>query len=191
MSSAVSWINATYGVVGPTGPAGPTGPGGPTGPAGPIQTPKVMQYYKTSAQAAPTGTTIITFDAASTFSDTGFISWSPGGSQFTIQQRGLYQVDLTILNLVGTGAWTNLQKSLLMSVTRAPFAPVASLNDNVSISSGVSYSQSLVGTVELYATDIVTMSLGQTLTSGSTSIASTNTPPDLNTSITFTFLRAT
>jgi len=191
MSSAVSWINATYGVVGPTGPTGPAGPAGPSGPTGPASPARVMQFYKNAAQAAATGTTIITFDVASSFNDSGFISWTPGGSQFTIQQRGLYQIDLTVLNQVGTGVWTNLTKSLVANVTRSPFAASAALNDNVSISNGVTYSQSLVGTLELLVGDIVTMSLGQSLTSGSTSIAAAGNLPDLNTSITFTFLRAT
>jgi hypothetical protein len=191
MSSAVSWINATYGVVGPTGPTGPAGPAGPTGATGPASPAKVVQFYKNAVQTAGSGQILITWDVASSFNDAGYVSFTPGSATLTILQRGLYQIDMAILNNAGGATWTSLVRGLSLNVTRSPFASVQALNDNIQISSGQSYNQSTVGTLELYAGDVCTVNLGQTLSSGSTLIQPAGTLPDLNTSVTFTFLRAT
>ena len=191
MSSAVSWINATYGIVGPTGPTGPSGSAGPTGATGPASPAQVAQFYKTANQSAGSGQNYVTWDATQPWSDTGLFSWTPGSSNITITTRGIYQIGLSVNNQANGATWSTLGKGLTLWITRSPYAAQATLNDNTSIASLTSYNQTTIGTVELFANDILQMSVGQTLASGNTLISGQGTGPDLNTSFSLTFLRAT
>ena len=191
MNGAISWINATYGVIGPTGPTGPAGPSGATGATGPAAQAQIAQFYKTANQSAGSGQTYVTWDSNTSWSDTGFFSWTPGSSNVTITRNGIYQIDLSVLNQFNGAAWSSVIRGLNLWITRPPFAAQQSLNDNASIPSGATYNQTTVGTLQLLSNDVLQMSVGQTLTSGSTLITGQGTGPDLNTTLTLTFLRAT
>ena len=79
------------GVTGPTGPTGFTGPTGPTGATGATGTAPATQLFSAySAPSAPgTAGNALLFDVNGVSSGTG-IAHTPGDSEFTLEQPGIY-----------------------------------------------------------------------------------------------------
>jgi len=146
----------------------------------------IGQYYKTTQQNAPSGTTSVTFDGTASWNNTnGYITHTNGTTDFVCQQAGLYQLELNLAILANSSTWTNLSKAIGINITRIGVTEQQILRNIFNVSASVSWSNSLVGTVRLEAGDVIECVVNQTLASGTALIQCLQDTFDYNTTFTF------
>ena len=160
--------------------------GGVTVPTEPLY---IGQYYKSANQNAPTGSTEVTFDTATNWLNTnGYIDHTNGTADFTCLQAGVYQLEFSAYMSANGSTWTVLSKDVAINITRIGIAEQQILRNRFSSTSGLDWSNSLVGTVELQAGDIVQCVVTQTVT-GTPLILGVQNTFDYNTTFTFTYVK--
>ena len=151
--------------------------------------PFIGQYYKTTTQNAPTGTTEVTFDAEVNWNNTnGYITHTNGTADFSCQQAGVYQLELNLFMSANGSTWTTLAKDVAINITRIAIAEQQILRNRFSVATSIDWSNTLVGTVELQAGDIVQCVVTQTVT-GTPRIQGLLNTFDYNTTFTFTYVK--
>lgn len=147
----------------------------------------IGQYYKSTNQLGPSGTTNITFDLTQPWNNTGsYITHVNGTADFVVQQQGLYQVEFALL-VFGNGATWVSQKQASINIVRG--LNNAILQQSTSVPSNNGYGIQVTGTLYLLKGDIVRcLSVGG-LTGGNVSIQGLANIFDYNTSFTWTFIK--
>jgi len=155
----------------------------PTSP--PTQPVYIGQYYKTTTQNAPTGSTDVTFDGTASWNNAnGYITHTNGTADFTCQQAGVYQLELNLYMSANGSTWTTLAKDVAINITRIGVAEQQILRNRFSVQTSVDWSNSLVGTVKLEAGDVIQNVVTQTVT-GTPLIQGLQNTFDYNTTFTF------
>jgi len=165
---------------GETGPTGPEGATGATGPALPLYQ---ATYYKSVVQNLTSGATDITFDEVAAWNnDGGYITHTPGSTDFTVVQGGLYQLEWNATVIANGATWTSsLLKQISIDITRSPAAEVVSIAQNASMPSALNYGQSLCSTFNLEAGDVINCRISNTFFSGTPTAQGVTNTFDLNT----------
>jgi hypothetical protein len=158
-------------------------------------TPQMGQYYKTASQTGLSGTTTITWNASTPWTNplNPYISQS-SSTQFLCNISGIYNLSFIISNGPGTANWnTNdcartIAISITSGVNQSYLFPVSQWIHN---SPAQTQYGSVNNTLKLNTGDIIRCQLQQTLQSGNTSIAgvSGTIPNDYNTSFTWQLIK--
>jgi hypothetical protein len=153
-------------------------------------TTKTGQYYKTALQNLTSGSTDITFDVAQPWSDTTAITWTAGSKDFTVVQKGIYQLEFVATVIANGASWTTTSnKSVSIDITRAPIAEQVILPNQALLASGVNYGQAVTATFELEAGDILNCRVGNTFAGGPAYVNPVQNTFDYNTFFTWTLLK--
>jgi hypothetical protein len=151
----------------------------------PTQPVYIGQYYKTTTQNAPTGSTDVTFDGTASWNNAnGYITHTNGTANFVCQQAGVYQLELNLYMSANGSTWTTLAKDVAINITRIGIAEQQILRNRFSVATSIDWSNSLVGTVRLEAGDIIQNVVTQTVT-GTPLIQGLQNTFDYNTTFTF------
>ena len=149
--------------------------------------PKIGQYYKTSGQPFPSGNLDVTFQATQPWSDLSAIT-KTSLTDFTVNERGIYQLEFNIAVNPNTAAWTNLSKVAAIDVSRGSELSITS--QYTFQNSASFYAISVVATYELLIGDVINCRT-QSIHTGSANIASIAGGFDLNTYFTWRQIRTT
>ena len=147
-------------------------------------------YYKNANQNLTSGSTDLTFDSVGSWNnDGGYITHTSGSTAFTVVQPGLYQLEFNA-TIVANGS-TNLvstQKLLSVDITRSPTAEVVVIQQNTTISSGLTYGQSLSSTFYLQVGDVINCRILNTFTGGPAQAQGVQNTFDLSTWFTWRYM---
>ena len=166
--AGIDGTNGAPGSPGDTGATGDIGPAGPQGPAGPAGSPPPVYqatYYKTTAQNLSSPNTDIIFDAVGTWNnDGGYITHTPGTTNFTVVQTGLYQLEFHATVLLNGGTWsTTVNRTVSIDITRPSIPEQVVIGDSCLM--GIqNYTQTVTGSFYLVAGDVINLRVGNTFT---------------------------
>ena len=159
----------------------------------PTGQPEVALFYQTAAEGLGTGSTqILGFDSGMPYNSpiiTNVYTTSPDQSIFVVNASGLYQVEGHISVNPNGATWTNVQKSLYFTVTRAGSGAIATITASSSQPSGNAYSFAVVGTFQLKQGDQIQLVTTQNGVTGNPLARGLENGFDLNTWVTFTFVK--
>jgi len=148
------------------------------------------QFYKTGNQTTPSATSTYCSFTGSVYQTGSAITLdSSGGSTFTVNTAGIYQLEWMFSVQPGNSTWTNLQKVSSIDITRESVLYNAIL-DTRSISSASLWGACVIGSLSLEVGDIISCRVVQpTLAGGSPTVAflqgQTTSTLDNNTSFTY------
>ncbi len=161
----------------------PSGGGG----AGPVYQ---ATYYKSVNQNLVSGATDITFDLSGAWSnDNGYITHTPGTTDFTVVEPGLYQLEWFAGVLANGAAWTTAtNKTVSIDITRSPGTEQVVITTSGLIASGANYNQTVCSTFNLEAGDVINCRITNTFTGGPCQALAVANTIDLNTWFTWRFV---
>jgi hypothetical protein len=170
-----------------------------TVPAFVVNPQKYASWYKSTSQSiiatgAPAFTTV-TFNTATTPSDTTTITLTGGGSTFTVNRAGTYfiAVQITYANL-NTATFSTDAMGLALSLTRSGANASVLRESSPSLQAIAGPSASLCGYVELKVGDVFSIvSNAYMSATGSSLISGVSSAPndfDLNTSLSWTLVNS-
>jgi hypothetical protein len=147
------------------------------------------QFYKTGNQTTPSATSTYCSFTGSVYQTGSAITLDGGGSSFTVNTAGIYQLEWMFAVQPGNSTWTNLQKVSSIDITRESVLYNAIL-DTRSISSASLWGACVIGSFSLEVGDIISCRVVQpTLAGGSPTVAflqgQTTSTLDNNTSFTY------
>jgi hypothetical protein len=156
-----------------------------------INFPPVYQatYYKTANQNLTSGNTDITFDAVGGWNnDGGYITHISNTTDFTVVQKGLYQLEFAFLCLQNSATWTTTtNKVVAIDITRSPIAELAVIAQS-SLQAVGGYNQTLNTTFYLNAGDVINCRVSNTFTLGPPQASGVTNTFDLNTFFQWTYI---
>lgn len=148
-------------------------------------------YYKSVAQTLTSGNTDVTYDLEGSWNDTGgYITHTPGSTNFVVVQAGLYKLEFNALILLNGGTWTTTtNKTCNIDITRIGIAEQAVIINSCLVAPQ-NYGASVSGTVFLQAGDIINLRIGNTFTFVGTAptLQQVQNTFDLNTFFNWTFI---
>lgn len=162
----------------------------------PSTAPEFALFYQSAAESLGTAAfNTLGFDVALPNNSpivTNVYTASPDQSIFIVNASGLYQLEAHITVNPAGATWTNPQRQLYFTVTRAggmsPGA-IATLSQSSSQVSGVGYSIGVVGSFVLYQGDQVQVVHNQNGVTGNPTARGLENGFDLNTWCSFTFIK--
>lgn len=158
-------------------------------PAAPVL--KAAQYYKTAVQNLTSGSTDITFDTATPWTNTGGnITHIPGSTDFVVATAGVYQLEFATFILVNGSTFAATNKSISIDITRSPTAEQVILINTFNTTAGLNYSQSVMGTQYLEVGDVINCRVGLTFTGATPQVQCLTNTFDYNTTFTWTLVEA-
>lgn len=186
MSSEIgpSWLN--FWNAGPAGAAGSTGTTGSTGAPGPAPEGQSASYYANANQSLTSGLTTINYQSDVASNTPGFITRT-SSSTWTVQTRGVYQLEAHVQVQPNGSTWTILLKGVQIVVNRGTNQVV--LENNSNIQSGIVYTQQCVGVVGLEVGDVISIQVSNSFTGGPAFIVPISTDFDLNSFFTWSLIK--
>ena len=152
----------------PAGATGPTGDTGATGPQGPAYAFSGGQFYKTGNQTTVSNSnTYSTWSGSVYQTGTDITLDSVGGTTFTVNTAGIYQLEWMFSVQPGNSTWTNVQKVASVDITRSSTLYNV-IQDTRSIASTSLWCACLVGSLSLNVGDVISCRVVQPVLAGGT-----------------------
>lgn len=159
----------------------------------PTGQPEVALFYQTGSEAlGASATNVLGFSSGATYNSpivTNSYTASPDQSIFTVNVSGLYQLEGHISVAPNGATWTAEGKSLYFTITRAGSGAIATVTTSTQALTGTSYSIALTGTYPLQQGDQIQLVHGQSGVTGNPLARGLENGFDLNTWVTFTFVK--
>ena len=159
----------------------------------PTGQPEVALFYMSAAEGLGTaGTNIIGYDVAAPYNSpiiTNNYTASPDQSTFVANVSGLFQMEAHVSVNPNGATWTNLQKQIYFQITRGATSNIATCVQSTQVSSGGFYTIALVATFPIQQGDQIQVVHSQSGVTGNPLARGLESGFDLNTWVSFTFVK--
>jgi hypothetical protein len=154
-----------------------------------IPTTYIAQYYNSAPQSLTSGNTNISFDSTQAWNnDGGKITHTNGTTTFEVQQNGIYQLEFkTVVSTTGTVLSATTNRNIAVDLTRGGTA--SEIQNSAFTAPSLNYAQSVSGTLQLLAGDVLTLRLACIFTGTAPQALGVLNVFDYNTAFTWTFVK--
>jgi hypothetical protein len=123
----------------------------------PVNTLYLAQYYKSANQNMTNGNTDITFNTEQPWNNSGsFITLTNNTANFTVNQQGLYQLELNLTVNYNGATWNVAQNKVIsIDITRVGSSEVVAFGQANVVATGGNYIMSCSSTFYLNKGDII------------------------------------
>jgi hypothetical protein len=154
-----------------------------------IPTTYIAQYYNSAPQNLTSGNTNLSFDSTQAWNnDGGKITHTNGTTTFQVQDNGIYQLEFkTVVSTTGTTLSGTTNRNIAVDVTRGGTS--SEIQTSAFTAPSLAYAQSVCGTVQLLAGDVLTLRLQCIFTGTAPQALGVLNVFDYNTAFTWTFVK--